>query len=53
MALSAPKLHPGTVFPKDRGFVFISYKREDAAQSEMLTKLIEGRGFVVWWDLDI
>jgi hypothetical protein len=50
---SAPKLPPISVSLQDRGFVFISYKREDAAQAERLRKLLEVSGFVVWWDLDI
>lgn len=46
-------MQPSNVSPQDRGFVFISYKRENAPQSAMLRKVIEARGFEVWWDLDI
>jgi hypothetical protein len=50
---SAPKLPPTPVSLKNRGFVFISYKREDVAHAERLRKLLEASGFHVWWDMDI
>ena len=53
MEVPSHKLQPSNVSPQDRGFVFIGYKRENVPQSAMLRKVIEARGFEVWWDLDI
>lgn len=35
------------------GYVFISYKREEAAQAEHLRTVLIENGFDVWWDEDI
>ncbi|MFT3728108.1 MAG: toll/interleukin-1 receptor domain-containing protein [Terricaulis sp.] len=33
--------------------VFISYKREDRARIAPIARVLEERGYTVWWDLEL
>jgi hypothetical protein len=39
--------------PRRRGYVFISYKREELAWADRLHQALEESGFSVWWDADL
>lgn len=44
--------HPVEVSDR-RGYVFLSYKREESKQAERLRDALKQSGFSVWWDEDI
>ena len=38
---------------KSRGYVFLSYKREEVDDAERIRRLLVSEGFSVWWDRDL